>query len=77
MRAAGRVRQAISNFDKALAIQPDDTPTLEALIEMNASQKNWRSVRSVEKRFFDGDLDDDTRYDHLVASGVRWRDPAT
>ncbi len=73
MREQGNVRLAVSNFDKALSIDPTHAGALEALIELNAKEKNWRAVFSAEERYLASDLDEEIRLQLLLASGERWR----
>jgi tetratricopeptide (TPR) repeat protein len=72
MRAKGNLRVAVSNFDKALGITPNDRDALAALIELNAEQGNWRGVNNAEQKFLAGADDGPDKLAMLLASGDRW-----
>ena len=79
MRAKGKTRVAISNFDKALGILADDTRAMNGLIELNAQQGNWRAVLAAEERYLAraaSTEDNDARVTFLLASAARWHGPA-
>jgi tetratricopeptide (TPR) repeat protein len=50
LRKQGNGRVAVSNFEKALGIVPNDLRALGGLIELHAEQGNWRSVFAVEDK---------------------------
>ncbi|MFP6685691.1 MAG: hypothetical protein VB934_13305 [Polyangiaceae bacterium] len=72
LREQGKVRVAISNLEKAIAIIPDDGGALEALIELHANQKNWRSVAMAEDRFLEVATASDETLERLLSFGDRW-----
>jgi len=77
MRKRGKIRVAISNFEKALAIVSTDARALKGLLELHAAQQNWRAMHGVEDRYLAGlPKEDDTRLEQLLAFGDRWRELA-
>lgn len=71
-RKAGKLRVAVSNFDKALGIVPNHQQALKALVELEAEQSNWRGVAQTEERLFNA-VGDVERLTLLLDSGDRWR----
>jgi tetratricopeptide (TPR) repeat protein len=65
-------REAISNFEKALSYTPGNRQALEALVDLNVHERDWRAVQGAEERLL-GTLDtEDERFDRLVQFGDRW-----
>ncbi|MBI4951642.1 MAG: hypothetical protein HY908_06385 [Myxococcales bacterium] len=77
MRRQGKTRLAITNFDKALAIDPGDRRALVALVALNAAEGDWRAAEEAEDKFIAVMGGDEAAYDHLLAFGDRWRDAGT
>ncbi|MBI4706232.1 MAG: hypothetical protein HY744_34480, partial [Deltaproteobacteria bacterium] len=75
-RQQGKLRVALSNYDKALAIDPSDTRALRQLIDINAGLGKWRGVEEAEERFLAETQDDPSQLDHLLAFGQRWLEQA-
>jgi len=71
-RKAGKLRVAVSNFDKALGIVPNHQQALKALVELEVEQGNWRAVAQTEERLF-AVVSDVERLTLLLDSGDRWR----
>lgn len=73
MRSRGKIRVAISNYDKALGIVPEHVAALSGVIELQVEQENWRAVQSCEAKFFGhASHDENTLFEQLLASGERW-----
>ena len=74
MRKQGKTRLAITNLDKALAIDARDARALVALVELNADEGDWEAAEQAEERLISvAPTDDDTIFAHLLAFGDRWR----
>ena len=56
-REQGQTRQAINNFEKALALQNDHRPTLDALIEVYVKNNDWKQVAAYKRQILDGVFD--------------------
>ena len=76
-------REAIANFEKALALKPPaegasaaiaaaHLAALEALLELNVAEGDWRAVAASEERVLATLRDDEARFAHLVQFGGRW-----
>jgi tetratricopeptide (TPR) repeat protein len=72
MRRQQKVRLAVSNYDKALAIVPGDRRALAGLVELNAVDGNWRAVHTAEEKYLAAIENDEERFSELVQSGDRW-----
>ena len=81
-------REAIANFEKALALKPPaegasaaiaaaHVAALEALLELNVAEGDWRAVAASEDRVLATLRDSETRFAHLVQFGVRWQGAAS
>ena len=79
-RRQDRRREAISNFDKVLKLDPTRRGTLEVLLELNIAEGDWRAVQDAEDRLLALITDTDERFLRLLDFGRRWddvvRDPA-
>lgn len=70
-RADGNVRVAVSNFEKALHIVPDDRRALENLVELEVAGERWREAAKAEERLLAA-IEGDERLEVLLRSGERW-----
>jgi golgin subfamily B member 1 len=71
-REQGQTRQAINNFEKALALQNDHRPTLDALVEIYVKNNDWKQVAAYKRQILDGILDTEPRLTLLVEIGDIW-----
>jgi len=84
-QAVGFRREAIAAYEKAISLTPpaEGAPVpeahqaaLEALIELNVAEGDWRAVGAAEERVLATLGDDEARFEHLVRFGARWQDEA-
>ncbi len=73
-REQGQTRQAINNFEKALALQSDHRPTLDALVEVYVKNNDWKQVAAYKRQILDGVYDTEPRVALLVEIGDIWAD---
>jgi tetratricopeptide (TPR) repeat protein len=73
-REQGQTRQAINNFEKALALQQDHRPTLDALIEIYVKNNDWKQVAAYKRQILDGLFDTEPRLELLIEIGDIWAD---
>ncbi len=73
-REQGQTRQAINNFEKALALQNDYRPTLDALIEVYVRNNDWKQVAAYKRQILDGVFDTEPRLSLLIEIGDIWSD---
>jgi tetratricopeptide (TPR) repeat protein len=73
-QAQGQPKQAISNFDKALQVEPSHQPTLEALVALYEGAKDWVQVCHYKRIILDNVYDGDVRFKTLVEIGDIWGD---
>ncbi|HEY5954915.1 MAG TPA: tetratricopeptide repeat protein, partial [Polyangiaceae bacterium] len=71
-REQGQARQAINNFEKALALNGDHRPTLDALVEIYAKNNDWKQVAAYKRQILDAVYDADERLTLLVEIGDVW-----
>ena len=71
-REQGQARQAINNFEKALALNSDHRPSLEALIEIYARNNDWKQVAAYRRQILDTVFEGEERYALLVDIGDTW-----
>ncbi|MBI5535063.1 MAG: tetratricopeptide repeat protein [Deltaproteobacteria bacterium] len=71
-RAQGQLKQAINNFEKALAIDDAHRPTLEAMVEIYAELKDWKQVCAYKRQILDNVMDGDERFLMLNEIGDTW-----
>ena len=69
-------REAISNFEKALSLKPAHRTALEALVDLNVGEGDWRAVQSAEERLLAMVDVTEERFVLLMEFGARWRDAA-
>jgi tetratricopeptide (TPR) repeat protein len=72
----GDTDDAISDFEKALALRPGHRAALESLIELCAQEQDWRGLLSAEERLLLTLQNPDLRFERLVEFGVRWEEVA-
>ncbi len=71
-REQGQARQAINNFEKALALDSDHRSSLEALIEIYTRNNDWKQVAAYKRQILDSVFDGEERYALLVDIGDIW-----
>ncbi|HWP10151.1 MAG TPA: tetratricopeptide repeat protein [Polyangiaceae bacterium] len=71
-REQNQARQAINNYEKALALNADHRPTLEALVDVYAKANDWKQVAAYRRQILDTVMDGDQRYDILNTIGDIW-----
>jgi tetratricopeptide (TPR) repeat protein len=73
-------REAIASFEKALSLLPEHRPSLEALVDLNVGERDWRAVQGAEDRLLESLSEETERFDRLVQFAERWEgiasDPA-
>jgi tetratricopeptide (TPR) repeat protein len=70
----GDTDDAISDFEKALALRPGHRSALECLIELCAQERDWRGLLSAEERLLLTLHNPDLRFERLVEFAVRWEE---
>jgi tetratricopeptide (TPR) repeat protein len=75
-RAQGKVREAISNYEKALQIVPAHRGALEAVVELCAEERDGRALAAAEERLLAAEKDAAARFELLRAQAKRWEDAA-
>src|SRR6185369_13628329 len=60
-REQGQAKQAINNFEKALALNGEHRPTLEALVETYAQGNDWKQVAAYKRQILDSVYDGESR----------------
>ncbi len=73
-REQGQAKQAINNFEKALALNTEHRPTLEALVDIYAKSNDWKQVAAYKRQILDGVFDGEERYTILNDIGEIWSD---
>ncbi|HEY4012646.1 MAG TPA: tetratricopeptide repeat protein [Polyangiaceae bacterium] len=73
-REQGQVKQAINNFEKALAVEPSHAQTLDALVTLYTEQKDWKQVVAYRRQILDNVLDGDERFRMLNEIADVWSD---
>jgi tetratricopeptide (TPR) repeat protein len=73
-QAQGQPKQAISNFDKALQVDPAHQPTLEALVALYEGAADWVQVCHYKRIILDNVYDAEVRFKTLVDIGDIWGD---
>lgn len=61
-RAQGQLKQAVNNFEKALAIDDAHRPTLQAMVEIYVDLKDWKQVCAYKRQILDNVTDADERF---------------
>lgn len=73
-REQGERRKALNMFDKALEEDGYHRPTLEAVVDLYASQNEWQQVIHFKKQMLDVIDDVDERFTLLDQVGSLWKD---
>ncbi len=71
-REQGQAKQAINNFEKALALNGEHRPTLDALVEIYEGQNDLAQVAEYKRQILDSVFDEDPRFALLVEIGDVW-----
>ncbi|MDP9001526.1 MAG: tetratricopeptide repeat protein, partial [Myxococcota bacterium] len=73
-REQGQSKQAINNFEKALAVDPTHQQTLESLVQLYAELKDWKQVVAYRRQILDNVFDADDRFRMLNEIADVWSD---
>ena len=71
-REQNQAKQAINNFEKALALNGEHRLTLEALIDIYAQANDWKQVAAYKRQVLDSVYDGEERYSLLNEIGDLW-----
>jgi tetratricopeptide (TPR) repeat protein len=71
-REQGQAKQAINNFEKALALNSEHRLTLEALVSMYAASNDWKQVAAYKRQILDSVYEGDERFKILNEIGEIW-----
>jgi golgin subfamily B member 1 len=71
-REQGQAKQAINNFEKALSLNGEHRPTLDALVDIYAKAKNWAQVAEYKRQILDCLTEEDERFAMLMEIGEVW-----
>jgi tetratricopeptide (TPR) repeat protein len=72
----GDTDDAISDFEKALALRPGHVFALESLLQLCAAERDWRGVMSAEERLLVALPSDTQRFERLIEFAARWEGAA-
>jgi tetratricopeptide (TPR) repeat protein len=72
----GDFEDAISDYEKALALRPGYVPALEALIVLCSNEQDWRGVMSAEERLLAAIDSGTVRFERLIEFAARWEGEA-
>jgi tetratricopeptide (TPR) repeat protein len=73
-REQGQAKQAINNFEKALAVDAAHTKTLEALVSLYTELKDWKQVVAYRRQILDNVFEGDERFRMLQEIADVWND---
>jgi tetratricopeptide (TPR) repeat protein len=73
-QAQGQAKQAINNFEKALGLDASHGPTLEAMVQVYDSLKDYKQVCSYKRQILDNIVDGQQRFKMLCDIGDIWVD---
>jgi tetratricopeptide (TPR) repeat protein len=73
-REQGQPKQAINNFEKALAVESSHRPTLEALVSLYTELKDWKQVVAYRRQILDNVFEADDRFRMLNEIADVWND---
>ena len=73
-REQGQPKQAINNFEKALAVEPSHPATLEALVALYGELRDWKQVVAYRRQILDNVFDADERFRLLNEIADVWND---
>src|SRR5690606_25777349 len=68
----GQVKQAVNNFEKALALDGEHRATLEALVGIYEKQKDWPQAAAYKRQILDSVIDENERFAMLLDIGEVW-----
>jgi tetratricopeptide (TPR) repeat protein len=71
-REQGQAKQAINNFEKALALNAEHRPTLEALVDVYGKSNDWKQVAAYKRQILDSIYEGDERFKILNEIGDIW-----
>ena len=71
-RQQGQVKQAVNNYEKALAIDDAHRPTLESMVDIYADLSDWKQVCAYKRQILDNIFDADERFLMLNDVGDIW-----
>jgi tetratricopeptide (TPR) repeat protein len=71
-REQGQPKQAINNFEKALAVDGAHRPTLEALVSLYTDLKDWKQVVAYKRQILDNVFDGEERFKMLNEIADVW-----
>ena len=73
-QAQGQAKQAINNFEKALAVEPSHEKTLQAMVSVYDSLKDWKQVCHYKRQILDNVVDGAQRFKLLNEIADIWVD---
>ena len=73
-QAQGQAKQAINNFEKALGVDASHVPTLQAMVSVYDSLKEWKQVAHYKRQILDGIMDGGERFKMLNDIADIWID---
>ena len=73
-REQGQAKQAINNFEKALAVDAAHKPTLEALVSLYTELKDWKQVVAYRRQILDNVFEGEERFRMLNEIADVWND---
>ena len=68
----GQAKQAINNFEKALALEPSHRETLDAMVNVYESLKDWKQVCAYRRQILDNVVEGSERFKMLNQIGDIW-----
>ncbi len=71
-QAQGQAKQAINNFEKALSLDSNHRPSLDAMVEVHTAERDWPNVATYKRRVLEQVLEDNERLDLLVSIADVW-----
>ncbi|MBN1609972.1 MAG: tetratricopeptide repeat protein [Polyangiaceae bacterium] len=71
-RAQGQSRQAVNNFEKALALNGAHEDTLAALVDLYAKNNDWKQVAAYKRQILDIRIEPEDRFVILNEIGDIW-----
>ena len=73
-REQGQAKQAINNFEKALAVDAAHRPTLEALVSLYNELKDWKQVVAYRRQILDNVFEGEERFRMLNEIADVWNE---
>jgi tetratricopeptide (TPR) repeat protein len=71
-RGQGQAKQAINNYEKALALNGEHRITLDALVDIYGTLKDWKQVAAYKRQIIDCSDDTEERFRILNEIGELW-----